>query len=61
MSGFRLAHRVIAPDCPHCMRQVHLTFGHALSVAADGTIVYDGDLARQGLLLHLRLCQEADE
>jgi hypothetical protein len=61
MTGFALAQRVIAPDCPHCDRQIFLTMGTVTSVTADGTLVFDGDLAKQGMLLHLRKCQEAED
>lgn len=53
MPGFRLAQRVIAPECPQCLRLVFLTFGTAVGCTEDGTVIYDGDLAKAGLLLHM--------
>lgn len=63
MTGFALTQRVIAPDCPYCDRQIFLTMGAAVSVTANGTLVFDGGLAKQGLMLHLRVCrgEEYDE
>lgn len=61
MSGFRLAERVIAPECPCCGLPIFLTFGRAIGCAPDGTLVFDGELARAGMLLHLRRCQEDEQ
>lgn len=59
MAGYSLRTRIIAPDCPCCGRQIFLTMGAAVAVdPADGMVVCDGDLAKRGLLLHMRRCQE---
>lgn len=52
MASVVVGGRTIAPECPGCGRQIFLTLDPGVP-QPDGTLLYDGTLARRGLLVHL--------